>query len=485
NGDSRVQKAARSAAERGWDVVLVGRSPDDRPRRWRIGGAAVRLIPVHLPPWSRWHELRRAWLRSPLAYPPGPLAEARRRRVRIWRASIQSRAVESRTAGHPIGLRLRLARVSCALTHRWVEQRARRTEALAAARERMVSPLDRFTTWFWLRTMGDRSWRRLDPQLWDYELAFGRTVDKLRPDLIHANDFRMLGVGARAVMRARARGRDVKLVWDAHEYLPGIKPWVPHPRWLPAQCAHEREYSRHADAVVTVSESLGDLLVERHGLAERPTVVLNAPDVAARVEGEVPDLRERCGIGPDTPLVVYSGAAAPQRGLDVMVEALPELADSHLALIVLKPGSRYVRGLVARAKELGVNGRLHVLPYVPHDQVVPFLAGADVGVIPIHHWPNHEIALITKFFEYSHARLPVVVSDVRTMAETVRETGQGEVFEAEDLAGYVRAVREVLDAPERYRKVYDDPELLRGWTWDAQADVLDGVYRGLIGKGKR
>ena len=43
--------------------------------------------------------------------------------------------------------------------------------------------------------------------------------------------------------------------------------------------------------------------------------------------------------------------------------------------------------------------------------------GADLGVIPIHHWPNHEIALITKFFEYSHARLPIVVSDVRTMAE--------------------------------------------------------------------
>ena len=61
-------------------------------------------------------------------------------------------------------------------------------------------------------------------------------------------------------------------------------------------------------------------------------------------------------------------------------------------------------------------------------------------MIPIQHWPNHEIALITKFFEYSHARLPLVVSDVRTMAETVRETGQGEVFEAEDVADFVRAV---------------------------------------------
>ena len=113
-------------------------------------------------------------------------------------------------------------------------------------------------------------------------------------------------------------------------------------------------------------------------------------------------------------------------------------------------------------------------------QVVAFLSGADVGVIPIHHWPNHEIALITKFFEYSHARLPMVVSDVRTMAETVRATGQGEVFAAEDLADYVRAVRAVLADPARYRAAYDKPGLLDSWTWEAQAAVLDGVYRALL-----
>ena len=46
--------------------------------------------------------------------------------------------------------------------------------------------------------MGDRSWRRLDPGLWEWELAYGPVIDRLKPDIIHANDFRMLGVGARA-----------------------------------------------------------------------------------------------------------------------------------------------------------------------------------------------------------------------------------------------------------------------------------------------
>lgn len=484
HGDSRVQKEARSAAEAGWDVVLLGRAKGKKEQTWRIGDAEVRLLPMPAPLHRRRHEYRRAVLRSPLAYRPGPLAAYRRQKIKARRADLSIRLILARQEGSALGrLRLLLPRFTTRLLHSWVGLRHRRTQALEKRRKAMDSALDRFTTAFWQKTMGDRGWRRLDPHLWDFELAYGKVIDGLEPDLVHANDFRMLGVGARATLRARARGRDVKLVWDAHEFLPGIKPWHPHPRWHVAQCAHEREYARHADAVTTVSDTLAGMLQERHGLTARPTVVLNAPDaeVSPELSAEpVPDLRELCGIGHDVPLTVYSGSAAPQRGLDIMVESLPRLPEVHCAFVVLNTESDYMRTLRARAEELGAGDRLHILPYVPHYQVARFLSAADVGVIPIHHWPNHEIALITKFFEYSHARLPLVVSDVKTMGATVERTGQGEVFRAEDVEDYVRAVKSVLGDSERYRGAYDAPGLLDQWTWEAQAERLDAVYTGLI-----
>ncbi len=328
--------------------------------------------------------------------------------------------------------------------------------------------------------MGDRAWRRLEPILWDYELAYGPVIDSLAPDLIHANDFRMLGVGVRATARARAKGRDVKLVWDAHEFLPGVQPWQDNERWLPGNTAAEREYARYPDAVVTVSTSLAELLQRTHNLPALPDVVLNAPDIEHVSTADVPDLRAACGLGTDVPLLVYTGVAHAKRGLDVMVEALPHLAGAHVAFIVGKLDAPYVLGLRKRATALGVADRVHVVKYVPHWQIVPFLAGADIGVIPIRHFPNHEIALITKFFEYSHARLPIVVSDVRTMSETVMETGQGEVFRVDDVADYVRAVQAVLADPKRYRAAYDAPGLLDAWTWSTQAQRLDAIYRRLL-----
>src|SRR4051794_7842687 len=49
-GDSRGQKTARSAADAGWDVVLLGLAPHGVPRQWQLGEAQVRLLPLTGPP---------------------------------------------------------------------------------------------------------------------------------------------------------------------------------------------------------------------------------------------------------------------------------------------------------------------------------------------------------------------------------------------------------------------------------------------------
>ncbi|MEV0717606.1 glycosyltransferase family 4 protein [Asanoa sp. NPDC050611] len=463
HGDSRVQKVARSAAEAGWDVVLLGLTYG-APVTWRLGGAEVRLLAMP-DPLARASAVRKAALRVLLrrrvapAPPPAP-APAPAAPAPAAGATVPALSVPPPRSAPPTGVR----------------------SVVVGALRRAFRPYDHARTRLWLGLRGERAWRQLDPSLWDYEDTFGPVVDDLAPDLIHAHDFRMIGVGARAKARAAAAGRQVKLVWDAHEFLPGIRPRANNARWLPATRAHEREYAPYADAVITVSETLADLLIAEHGLTDRPAIVLNAP-AADSGSADAPDLRVSCGIGADVPLLVYSGAAGVQRGLDIMVEALPRLPEAHVAFVVSAPPNNYVRDLVARAAALGVGDRLHVLPYVSPDQVVGFLSGADAGVIPIHHWPNHEIALITKFFEYAHARLPMVVSDVRTMADTVRAAGNGEVFRAKDLDDFVRAVRAVLADPAAYRSAYDKPGLLDTWTWEAQAEVLDKIYRELLPAG--
>ena len=487
NGDSRVQKTARSAADAGWDVILLGRSPNGQPQSWQLGAAQVRLLRMPSPMKQRRHEFRRRWIIGPLAYPPTGIAAHRAQQVRAWQADLAVRrallASGDQSARALLGRRaLRVQELAAKVLKKWVSFRYWQLTTAQRYRGTLRGPWDCAYTGFWLRVSGKRAWRKLEPQLWDYELAYGATVDQLKPDIIYANDFRMLGVGARAKIRARAKGRQIKLIWDVHEYLPGVKPRADNARWMVANRAHEHEYAPYADAVLTVSDRLAELLKRDHSLADLPSVVLNTPmaaDIARPRDGEDPDIRTKCGLDPETPLVVYSGAAAAHRGMGVMVEAMPHLEQAHVAFVVNAPNGPYLNSLVARASRLGVADRLHVLPYVTPAQVVGFLSTATVGVIPIHHWLNHEIQLITKFFEYSHARLPIVVSDVETMAATVRETGQGEVFRVDDVEGYARAVQAVISDPERYRAAYRSMDLA-AWTWEVQAAVQDLLYRRLV-----
>ncbi|MFF0467923.1 glycosyltransferase family 4 protein [Micromonospora zamorensis] len=488
HGDSRVQKTARSAAEAGWDVVLLGILGHGAQESWTIGDARVRLIRVPRSLGQHPSQFHRS-MRRPLAYPPGRQGGYRIQRMKAWQAAVEERRVAraaarrsgaGSVAGQLRGLLDVPAMSAAKVLGRWAKFRAGELHRLRLRQQDPDDLVTRTSIRFWQLILGPRAWRRLDRGLWDYELAFGPVIDQLAPDIIHANDFRMIGVGVRAARRGRARGLGTRLVWDAHEFVGGVLGRADNPRWLPAQVAHVQEYVGAADAVVTVSATLAELLQRTHRLPVCPDVVLNAPPrPVTQAHDTGVDVRARCGLDAATPLLVYCGGVNQSRGVELMIDALPQLDGVHVALVTLHPTANNAasEALRARAVEVGVADRVHLLPYVPHWQVPAFLSGADAGVIPIHHKPNHELALITKFLEYSHARLPIVVSDVRTMADTVRETGQGEIFRAEDVADYVRAVRAVLADPARYRVAYDRSGLIDGWTWEAQAEVLETVYR--------
>jgi glycosyltransferase involved in cell wall biosynthesis len=479
DGDSRVQKSAMTAAQEGWETTLIGRSPDGRLRSYDLGGATVLQVPV---PYTLHARRRRApgrSLRWPLAYRDLDTAVWRTARLSALRDDLRvDRALHeagpSSSNLSPGVLTAMRGRLFVGV--RW--HRLRQHEMRRAIRfytrpdNRLVA---RLRARLWSAIAGERSWRHLEPVLRDYELTFGPHIERLKPDIIHSHDFRMVGLAVRSATRLRSRGHETRVVHDVHEFLPGVRPQSP--TWKIANEAHEREYLRRADVILTVSDRLATMLVERHHLSERPTVVLNAPARKEPPSGiecsPAPDLRADCGLPDGTPLLLYGGTAAAQRGLLTAVRALALLPGAHLALVVRR--NAFIGEIEELAAGLGVIERLHVLPYVPQALVSTYYASADVGLIPILHYPNHEIALITKYFEYTHAGLPIVTSDVETMAMTTREIGNGEVFAADDHEDLARAVRVVLADPDRYREAYTS-DLLHHWSWESQAEVLAAAW---------
>ena len=295
------------------------------------------------------------------------------------------------------------------------------------------------------------------------------------PDVVHAHDYTALPIAGSIVESLRKSGIKAALVYDAHEYVPGVGHLQKPLRDM--YTAEERKYSSAAKAILSVSEGMSDLLIPHLGIKNRPEIVANDPLVEGQMASKR-NLRNDCGVGAEVALMVYSGAVAPQRGIATAVEALRKLPSLHLALIA-NPANKTVQDLVAGAED--VSDRFHVLPYVPNAELVSYLSSADIGLIPIHHRLNHEISLITKFGEYMQARLPIVVSDVKTMSEEVIRLGNGEVFTAENTDEFVSAVSKVLDNPKKYRDAYT-PERLAERSWERQAEHLVEIYNRISNK---
>jgi glycosyltransferase involved in cell wall biosynthesis len=333
-----------------------------------------------------------------------------------------------------------------------------------------------------LRYYKDRLKKRLFPKALPAIPGLSRAISVMtpyaiafRPHVVHAHDYTALPIAAVLVERLRVAGTESKLIYDAHEYLPGVSHLSPTGQI--AFTTAEKEGAAKADAVIVVSEEMAPLIREYLSLSFDPIVVANDPVVEGRLESVV-DLRSACGLESGVPLMVYSGAVAPQRGLSTVVAALPSMPGVHLA-IVAQPSNPYVQPLVEAAQKAGAGDRIHVLPYVPNAELVSYLSSADVGLIPILHRLNHEISLITKFGEYAQANLPILVSDVRTMAAEVQRIGNGEVFVAEDVQSFIGAAKKVLGDPDKYRAAYT-AEVLFSRSWARQAEVLLALYADLV-----
>jgi glycosyltransferase involved in cell wall biosynthesis len=459
--DSRVQKAAYSAAEAGYDVLLLGYEPGRKGRPSDpayIGAAQVIRTGLH----NRWQIAQ--W----------PLRDA-------GASSLKTAPFRAFSLASSFDYKMR----------RRVVQRIKQPGTGDGSAKHRAKEL------LWKAYFRDGDWRRTARHLLWLEASWSALIEEFEPDIIHAHDMHTPGIAVRVadkIAKSGKSGRRPKVLYDAHEFVAGVS--MPEQRRL-AYVGLEGEYVRQADAVITVSPLLAEWLRDRYDLKELPGVVANAPmlhvpgepaEAGTEADGDVPDptttpgptLREACGLGEGIPLLVYSGAVSPMRGLATMIEGLPELPDVHVA-VVRGADTEFTRALEKQAEELGVRDRLHLVGYVAPHLVPRYLASADVGVIPILHTPNHEVALITKYYEYMHAKLPIVVSDVQAMADATRELGNGEVFTAGDAHDYALAVGKVLADRDAYAARYTD-DLLAANSWEGQAETLSGVYARLLGR---
>lgn len=315
--------------------------------------------------------------------------------------------------------------------------------------------------------------RSLDLLLEGNGRAMLDAIDLEGIDILHSHDMFGLKLGSMIQEEAAAGGRTLPWVHDLHEYVAGLETGADND-YRAAALRYERRYLHEADELLTVSRALAETVASRYHLEKVPEVVLNAPTVDHEPLSRR-DIRNAVNVPNDAPLIVFVGVANELRGCDTIVDALTHLDGYHLAFV---SQNAFAKDLKKKADAGPAAGRFHLHPYVPSDEVTSFLRTADLGIHGLVHYPNGEVALPNKLFEYMHAGLPIISSDVAAMKAFIQENDIGEIYVAGDARACADAVRRAYERKDSLRANITT-ELKAEYSWERQSRKIVESYQRL------
>ena len=312
-------------------------------------------------------------------------------------------------------------------------------------------------------------------------------VAKSRPDLIHLHG------GVLATLLAHSRAFPAPVVTSVYGWA-----GPPSRTELRGSNLAELRGSPISNSRVVLAGLLPDRALRRALAASGPirAVLTQDLEIARRLRqlsgvpvrlaefGSGVDGR-RAVLARDAPVVVYAGRAESARGVDVVIDAMPEV-------LRLVPRAR-LRLLLLPAPQLGdVVRRVRASPAreaidvvdLPAPDLREELLRCTVAAFPFkfdHVAPAPPLTVV----EAMGVGLPVVVTPVRCMAPLVDARKASIVVPTRDPAAVARAVVAALE-PARWKLLSDEALVLvrDRWNWDNAARVTSELYADVLADGR-
>ena len=220
--------------------------------------------------------------------------------------------------------------------------------------------------------------------------------------------------------------------------------------------AGEAHYRRHARQVRYAAAQAAELVsVSQHcarslsllGLEREVDVIPMGVDVdALSPETDGSAMRERYGIAPDEPVVLYLGRMHRNLGLHTVLEALPAFVSQAKIIIA---GARGELTQAAENAAAAYPGRVFVAPDFPFEDLGAFYGAADIVLAPS---PDNRPCMGLAIKEAMACGKPVVACDIGGIPEAVLHEETGLLTPPEDAPAVAAAVARLLsDADERRR----------------------------------
>jgi glycosyltransferase involved in cell wall biosynthesis len=220
--------------------------------------------------------------------------------------------------------------------------------------------------------------------------------------------------------------------------------------------------------LITVSKALKTRLLELGIGAERIRVLRNGVDLQQfRAEGRLSDRQE---LGLTGKVLLMVGNLVELKGHCHALAALKTLTGYHLLIAGDGP---LLGSLKSETKRLGIEGRVHFLGRVPHEDLPSIYRSADCLLLCSSRegWPN-------VLLESMACGTPVVAVDIPGIREVVASEAAGTLCPERSGSALAESIERQMSKPE-------DPKQTRkyaeGFSWEATTKGQLELFQSILG----
>lgn len=332
------------------------------------------------------------------------------------------------------------------------------------------------------RIVRERLPRDRDSSIWTSfriqgETVFNAVKADFVPDIVHIHDHLAL---AAAPLYKEAFG--CPLIWDAHEIYEDLASIEDVRAVVNARIIEQN--AGHVNGFITLNRSIADFYRNRYPALPEAVIVPNAVERVAQTSYDG-RLHAAAGLVPGQKILLFQGGFSPHRGIPSLLEAAALLNEQWTVVFMgwgkLEDAIREVAEEVSSRPD--GRPRVAIVPGAPHDELLSWTAGADLGAIPYENTGlNHLYCSPNKLWEYPAAGVPIVASDMPEMKDKIETFGigftVGRALDPQEIADKVNALtEEQLGRFARNCGDFTDVD-----NWQHYEGRLEGLYAELAGE---
>ena len=263
------------------------------------------------------------------------------------------------------------------------------------------------------------------------------------------------------------------LVYDSHEYFTGSPELLHKPvktktwKWL------EKRLLPSIKFAYTVNHSISALYQKETGIQMK--VVKNMPLLK---ENDTSEVRNDF---PGKILLIMQGASIDvHRGYEEALLCMKHLP-SNFHLLVIGGGNAW-KTLIQIREQHQLKEQVTLMDKMPPEMLAVYTRQAALGLTldkPL--GINQLFSLPNKLFDYIHAGVPVLSSDLPEIKKIIEQYNIGTVIKGHDPEHIARMIVQIFDNRERYATWKTNTQLARReLNWSKEIPVLNEIYDQLL-----